>query len=132
VSEFVVNALNEFIKTKKDEYDYIIIDTAAGTHCPVIAALEMCDYVFTVTEPTPLGKHDLEIILQLLKKLNINSNVVLNRSDIGNKELIRTLAKEYNSAIICEIPYSKEIVDNYSKGIPIVNKKLLELIEVIK
>ena len=129
VSEFVVNSLNHIIDDEKDNYDYIIIDTAAGTHCPVIAALEMCDYVFTVTEPTPLGKHDLEIILQLLKKLNIDSNIVLNRSDIGNKQLIIDLAKKYELKIVCEIPYSKKIVDNYSKGKPIINEQISKLLE---
>ena len=129
VSEFVVNSLNHIIDNEKDNYDYIIIDTAAGTHCPVIAALEMCDYVFTVTEPTPLGKHDLEIILQLLKKLNIDSNIVLNRSDIGNKQLIIDLAKKYELKIVCEIPYSKKIVDNYSKGKPIINEQISKLLE---
>ncbi len=132
VSEFIVNSLNEIIETKKEKYDYIIIDTAAGTHCPVIAALEMCDTVFAVTEPTPLGQHDLEIILELLKELKINSNIVLNRSDIGDEELIIKLGKNYNSKIISKIPFSKDIVDNYSKGIPIVNKEILNLIEVIK
>ncbi|NOR85779.1 AAA family ATPase [archaeon] len=129
VSEFVVNSLNDIIDDEKDNYDYVIIDTAAGTHCPVIAALEMCDYVFTVTEPTPLGKHDLEIILQLLKRLNIDSNIVLNRSDIGNKQLITDLAKKYELKIVCEIPYSKEIVDNYSKGKPIINEQISKLLE---
>ena len=131
VSELVVNSLNKIIEQEKEKYDYVIIDTAAGTHCPVITALEMCDYVFTVTEPTPLGKHDLEIILQLLKRLDINSNIVLNRSDIGNRQIIADLAEKYKLTIICEIPYSKEIVDNYSNGSPIIHKQISNLLRVI-
>ncbi len=131
VSEFVVNPLNKIIDKIKGDYDYVIIDTAAGTHCPVIAALEMCDCVFAVTEPTPLGKHDLEIILQLLKRLNIKSDIILNRSDIGNKGLIDESAKRYGLDIVCQVPYSKNIVDSYSKGKPVVHEQILRLSEVI-
>jgi len=131
ISEFVVNSLNEIINEKKTNYDYVIIDTAAGTHCPVIAALEMCDKVIAVTEPTPLGKHDLEIILQLLRKLNTKASIVINRSDIGNKKLVEELTEDYDTPIICEIPYSKSIVDRYAKGIPITEKHIIDILEVI-
>ncbi|NOQ56212.1 MAG: AAA family ATPase [Nanohaloarchaea archaeon] len=131
VSEFVVNSLNKIVADEKDNYDFVIIDTAAGTHCPVIAALEMCDYVIAVTEPTPLGKHDLELILQLLKILDIDSDIVLNRSDIGDGQLISELAKRYGLAIVCEIPYSKDIAENYSKGRPIIHEQISNLLEVI-
>ncbi len=119
ISEFIVNHLNEEIEKNKEKYDYIIIDTAAGTHCPVIAALENADKVLAVTEPTPLGAHDLEIILQLLDKLKKKGGIILNRSDIGVKKIIESLASKYKTKIIFEIPYSKEIVDSYSKGNPI-------------
>lgn len=131
VSEFVVNSLNKIIEERKGEYDYIIIDTAAGTHCPVIAALEMCDKIVAVTEPTPLGKHDLEIILQLLEKLGLKSSIVLNRSDIGNREIIERTSKKYGSPIICDVPYSKDIVDKYAKGLPITNDQISKAIGVV-
>ena len=133
VSEFIVNSLNEIITKISQNYDYIIIDTAAGTHCPVIAALEMCDEVFAVTEPTPLGKHDLEVILNLLVKLKIKSNIILNRSDIGDKKFIEVLSKDMKIDIISEISYSKEIVNNYANGVPIENKQINEItIKIIK
>jgi len=132
ISEFIVNSLNKIITQDKTKYDYIIIDTAAGTHCPVIAALEMCDHVFAVTEPTPLGSHDLELILRLLKKLKVTNGIILNRSDIGDKKLINDLAEKYHTNIIAEIPYSKQIVEQYSQGLPIENNKISEIVEIIK
>jgi MinD superfamily P-loop ATPase len=111
--------LNEIIKDKQGSYDYVVIDTAAGTHCPVIAALEMCDIVYAVTEPTPLGRHDMELILQLLKRLAVTAGVILNRADIGDKKLITGLAKSYQTPLIADIPYSKRIVRQYSRGEPI-------------
>jgi MinD superfamily P-loop ATPase len=129
VSEFIVNHLNEEIEKIKDNYDHIIIDTAAGTHCPVIAALENADEVIAVTEPTPLGAHDLEIILQLLSKLDKKGSIIINRSDIGDKKNIEDLTSKYNAKIIFEIPFSREIIDSYSKGKPICIKNIVSTIK---
>ena len=112
VSEFIVKDLNKIIKKEKDKYNFIIIDTAAGIHCDVITALENCDIIFTVTEPNPLGAHDLELILKLLKKLKINSKIILNRFDIGDKKIIENLAKKYKKEIIAKIPYLKNITND--------------------
>jgi len=132
IAEIVVNNLKKTIEKKKEDYDYIIIDTAAGTKCDVIVALEICESVFPVTEPTPLGAHDLELILKLLSRLEKKVDIILNRSDIGNQEVIEKLSKQYKSNILAEIPYSKKILKNYSKGIPIEIESIKKVIEDIK
>lgn len=128
ISEFVVDSLKGVLDEQKEKYDFIIIDTAAGTHCPVIAVLEICDEAFAVTEPTPLGAHDLKLILQLLRKLNIPSKIILNRADIGDKKEINFLGEEFNNLII-EVLYSKDIVSNYSKGKPIQIENINQIIK---
>jgi MinD superfamily P-loop ATPase len=130
-SEFVVNALNEKLEKIQDNYDYIVVDTAAGTHCPVIAALEVCSTVFAVTEPTPLGKHDLELILQLLRKVRIKDYIVINKSNVGDEKGIVNLSQKFKVPIICMIPYSKRIVKDYSKGNPITSKHIKKIIEAL-
>ena len=129
VSEFVINELGKIIEKIKKNYDYIIIDTAAGIHCPVIAALEMCDCAFAVTEPTPLGRHDLELILQLLQKLNIKAKIILNRADIGDKSLIYDLAEKTRVEIAAEISYSRDIAKKYAEGKPIQDEGVKKVIE---
>lgn len=126
ISEFIVTHLNEEIGKIKQSYDFIIIDTAAGTHCPVIAALEHADEVIAVTEPTPLGAHDLEIILRLLDDMKKKSKIIINRADIGDKKQIMELSNKYQAEIVFEIPYSDEIVKAYSAGNPILIDNLLE------
>jgi MinD superfamily P-loop ATPase len=129
ISEFIVNRLNDEIRNADKEYDYVVIDTAAGTHCPVVTALENADKIITVTEPTPLGAHDLEIILQLLDKMNKKGNIVLNRSDIGDRKPIDSLAGKYRTPIILDVPFSKEIIDSYSEGKPIIIPGILSVME---
>ncbi len=128
VSEFIVNSLNKILEQKKADYDYIIIDTAAGIHCPVIAALEICDQIFAVTEPTPLGTHDLKLILQLSEEINKNIKIILNRANIGDKKKVVSLAKDFNTQIIAEVPYSKDIILKYSAGKPIQNINITKII----
>ncbi len=102
---------------KKINADMILFDTAAGTHCPVIAALLDVDFAYTVTEPTPMGAYDLRLILDLLQKLKVPSKVILNQSDLGDKKRIEEILKEFEIKKIAKsILYSKKLVEAYSKG----------------
>jgi len=131
-SSLVVNAMKKNIKEQEKNFDYIIIDTAAGTHCPVIAALLGSECALAVTEPTPLGAHDLDLILTLTKKLKIKTQVVLNRSDIGVENIIQKVVKNHQTKIIAKIPYSQEIEKKYCAGIPIEHKAIEKIIQWIK
>src|SRR6056297_842445 len=101
---------------KKESADVILFDTAAGTHCSVISALMGVNKAYAVTEPTPLGAYDLDIILELCKKLKIDTEVIINQSNIGNKDVIKPIVDKYSLKIRTEIPYSKKLVERYSKG----------------
>ncbi len=123
-TELITNALNKKIEKMKKKHEFVIVDTAAGIHCNVINALEKADLVFAVTEPTPLGAHDLELILNVLEKLELDSKIVLNRAGIGKSSLIESIAEKYKKEIIARIPYSKKIMESYSKGIPVTHKSI--------
>ncbi len=101
---------------KRVKADYILFDTAPGIHCPVIAALLDIDLAYCVTEPTPMGAYDLGLILDLAKKLKVKTKIILNQSDLGDKNRIKKVAKKYKIRIEKEIPYSKKLVEAYSKG----------------
>jgi MinD superfamily P-loop ATPase len=115
-SSLVVNGVKDFIKDREKDYEHVIIDTAAGMHCPVIAALLGAELGIAVTEPTPLGKHDSGLILELMKKLKIKSKIILNRADIASKKEIKNLSRKYQAEIIAEIPFRKEIAEQYAQG----------------
>jgi len=132
LSEFVVSAAKRLVMKKQHKYDYIITDTAAGTHCDVISALLDNDIAIAVTEPTPLGAHDLELIMKLLEVLKIPSKIVLNKSDLGDPRLIEKISRKYGSEIIARVPYSRSVLENYSKGIPIKNEEIKKLAKIIQ
>ncbi len=129
LSESVVEETKNFAKSK--EKDFILVDTAAGTHCDVITAVKDCDLALAVTEPTPLGAHDLKLILELLKILKVKTKIVLNKSTIGDKRLIEKIARKFNVDIIGAIPYEKTILDSYSKGKPIEHSSIDKIVKYL-
>lgn len=102
--------------TQKSDIDIMLIDTAAGTHCPVINALLKADKAYAVTEPTAMGAYDLGLILELADDLELSTEVILNQANLGDKKQIETVIEKYNSKITKEVPYSKQLSTAYSKG----------------
>jgi len=49
--------------------------------------------------------------------------------NIGNKKIIGLLANKYKTRIVFEIPFSKDIINSYSKGEPITIPKILSVIK---
>ncbi len=114
----IVRETKKFAKSfaSKINADYIISDTAAGIHCPVIMALLDNDFAYAVTEPTLMGAYDLDLILTLCKKIGVLTKVVLNQADLGDKKKIFPVLKKFKLEIEKEIPYSKKIAKAYSEG----------------
>jgi len=101
---------------KKKDIDTLLFDTAAGVHCPVIQALIGIDFAYAVTEPTPMGAYDLELLLSLSQKLKIRTKVILNQANLGNKKFIEKVVSKYKTQIVNTIPYSKNLAKAYSNG----------------
>ncbi len=131
-SERIIKRMSEIAFNKKDEYEFIIIDTAAGTHCDVISALEPCDKVLAVTEPTPLGRHDLNLIIKVIKNLDKEYEIVLNRYEFGYEKIHQSLLEKEGKRFFATIPYSKEIMEQYSNSLPIVHESIEKLSEKVK
>ncbi len=114
------------------DFDVIIIDTAAGTHCSVISALEKVDFALAVTEPTPLGNHDLRIILDVLKVLYVDSGVIINQWDLGDVSLVEQTIKKKQLKLLGKIGYSKKLAQIYSKGKFWDHQELAHHLEMVK
>ncbi len=100
----------------------VILDAPPGTACPVIETVKGSDFCLLVTEPTPFGLNDLELAVGMLEKLRIPMGVVINKSDIGDRE-VWDYCQSKQIPVLMEIPMDREIAEAYSKGIPIVFRK---------
>jgi MinD superfamily P-loop ATPase len=124
----VVRQTRKFVEKNLNDFDLCIIDTAAGTHCTVMSALEGVDAAYAVTEPTPLGAHDLRIILEVLDVLSVPSKIVINQFDIGEEEEIVQIADDFKTSVFVRIPYSRKLAKIYSEGSFMENKNLMDII----
>ncbi len=118
VTDYVVAKTKEYVLKFAEQFkpDKIIFDTAAGTHCPVITGIMESDFAYAVTEPTPMGAHDLGLILDLCQKLKVPTKIVLNQADLGDSKKVKQISQKFKSKIEIEIPYSKKIAQAYSAG----------------
>jgi MinD superfamily P-loop ATPase len=98
-----------------------LIDAPPGTSCPVIETVKGSDFVLLVTEPTPFGVHDLKLTVQMLERLKIPYAVIVNRSDLGDREVF-DFCKKNSIPIIVEIPYERNIAVLYSYGISLIKE----------
>ncbi|MBU4331611.1 ATP-binding protein [Patescibacteria group bacterium] len=106
---------------KKLRADVILIDSAAGIGCPVIASLVGTDYIAAVTEPTPSALHDLKRVLYLARHFQIKHGIVINKYDLAKKFCLKIekFAKKNDIKIIGKIPYKKDFVDSTIKMKPV-------------
>jgi len=115
----------EEIKKRAENFDHqiMILDSPAGTGCPVIAALQGSNFALLVTEPTPSGLSDLRRVLQVVKYFKIPYGVVINKWDI-NQGLSERIEKEFKYKLFGKISYDKRIFKAIANLKPIIKTNL--------
>ena len=125
------------VKSRIDTGRTVIIDCPPGTSCPVIHSIHGSDYCILVTEPTPFGFHDLKLMVEVVKELDIPFGVVINKEGIGDERVYKYCRSE-GIEILAGIPYERRIAELYSGGIPFVTQieewksKFYEIFEKIR
>jgi MinD superfamily P-loop ATPase len=119
IGEAMSPPLIRSVKSKISRDKIVILDAPPGASCPVITTVRDSDFVILVTEPTPFGLHDLRIAIDAISSMGMRLGVVLNRSDIGDRE-VNTFCDEKNIPLIAEIPHDRAIAEGYSRGNPLI------------
>jgi len=101
-------------------HDVLVIDTSAGTGNHVSIALLNSNLVIIVTEPTPLGLHDMESILKVTSSMGLRIWLIINRDGIGDATKHVEIASKYGAEKIYRIPYHRDVVESYVNRRPIV------------
>jgi len=122
-SEAVIKEVKEKGMRLSEErgYDLIIVDTAPGAHCDVALSLKESDFVLAVTEPTPFGIHDLDLILELASLLKLKHGVVVNRADLpGDHKLLKEVCEKHSSKLMGKIPVDDKVVESHVRSRPLL------------
>lgn len=116
------------VKQKSDELaqkikaDYLIVDSAPGIGCPVIASIRGSDYIIAITEPTLVAFSALKRVLEVVGHFKIKYGIVINKWDI-NKDFSKKIEKYFNEkniSILQKIPYKKEFINSIVAMRPVV------------
>ena len=98
------------------EDEVVVVDSPPGTSCPVIESIRGADYVLLVTEPTPFGLNDFKLAVKVVEKLDIPYGVFINRSDVGNQNMVKFCEKN-RIPILSSLADDRRIAEAYSNGI---------------
>jgi len=108
----VIRTLKQSIPANES---FIILDAPPGTSCPVVETISDVDYIILVAEPTPFGLHDLKLMLALVREIDKPFGVVINKANMGNRDLHEFLEKE-QVEILTEIPFSLSYASQYASA----------------
>lgn len=111
ISVPVIKRLKDMVKPEAP----VLLDCAPGASCTAVESIEGSDFCILVTEPTPFGLHDLKIAVALVRKMGLPFGVVINKAMEHDKS-IHDYCREEGIKVFMEIPYLREIAENYSKG----------------
>jgi len=107
---------------KKDNAEIMLLDSAAGVGCPVIASIQSSDFVVAVTEPTPSGLSDLKRALRTVEYFQIPYGIIINKYNL-NKSFSRKIEKFLNKnkiPLLGKIPYDKKFVISLVNMVPTI------------
>jgi MinD superfamily P-loop ATPase len=107
------------LKSMVDPRATTVLDSPPGTACTVVETVKDCDCCLLVTEPTPFGLYDLDLMVQVLEVLGVPSGIVINRDD-GSSRIIDEYASKKEIPVLMRIPLKREIAEPLSRGVPLV------------
>jgi MinD superfamily P-loop ATPase len=98
--------------TTSEKTEWLIVDGPPGIGCPVNASLAGADLVLVITEPTVSGLHDLERVIQLIKRFRIPSGVVINKHNLNPAmcEKIERYTRNEGLFLFGKIPFDEAVV----------------------
>lgn len=123
-SEIVGQAhVEQILKSLKDHFQYVIIDTASYFSEPVLTALEMSNTIFMVTALDLLAVKNTKLALHIMETLNMRgrTEIVLNRADESMGMRSEDLEKALGQKVRCAL-YSngRTAVSSINKGVPFI------------
>jgi cell division ATPase MinD len=114
--------LKDKLEEVKGQYDFIIIDGAAGIGREVISVIQASDTILVVTNP------DLTSIVAAIKSIKISKSLnvpifglIVNKFTKGKYELkIPDIEELCETKVISTIPYDKKIPESIRRMTPVV------------
>ena len=106
--------IGESVEKIKDNYDFLIVDSAPGFNRESLITLGMCSEALFVTNPVVHSAADLIKCREISKELNINPvGVALNMVRKKKYEICtRDLEELVGMYVLCSIPYDEKVMES--------------------
>ena len=121
IGEAMAPPLIKEVKKYQDRAQVTVIDVPPGTSCPVVASLKNIDFCLIVTEATPFGLNDMDLLVQLLKEMKVPYGVVLNRADLGDDGVEKFCERE-KIPLFLKLPFDREIARLNAEGVSLIEE----------
>lgn len=124
----IIKKLLEHIKKETKA----IIDCPPGSGCMVMESIQDADYCILVAEPTEFGRHNLEMIYELVQVFKKPFGVVLNKC-VDEVNPSKAFCEENRIEIIASIPFDSDIGKKNADGEIAVysNQTAIEIFETM-
>jgi len=117
-----ISKLKEKIDKIKDNYDFVLIDGAAGIGKEVVSTIKDSDQIILVSTPDNVSLISALKAKKIVHALNVSlRGLVLNKVEGNKNEMKIEEVEELKVArIIGYIPYDKKVIESVSKMTPVV------------
>ena len=121
--------------------DHMIVDSAAGIGCQVIASLGGADVAVLIAEPTPASLSDVQRVYKVVQHFREPAYLIINKADINPGFTgLEEWAEREGIPILGRIPYDRAVPESMSMLKPVVeafpdskaSKAMVGIAEAIK
>ena len=101
--------------------EHMIVDSAAGIGCQVIASIGGADLTILIAEPTPASLSDVQRAYKIVQHFRQPAYLIINKADLNpGFTRLREWAESEGIPVLGEIPYDRAIPDSMVRMKPVV------------
>ncbi|WP_297503599.1 ATP-binding protein [Thermococcus sp.] len=119
----LVTEEKEWAKKIMDEFNlaHMIVDSAAGIGCQVIASLGGADIAILIAEPTPASLSDVQRAYKIVQHFMEPAYLIVNKADLNpGFTALNEWAESEGIPLLGEVPYDKAIPKSMTLMKPVV------------
>jgi MinD superfamily P-loop ATPase len=119
IRKYADEVFQEVFVSQSGSNSFFIQDAAAGIGCPVIASLVGTDFAIVVVEPSKSSISDMNRVLEVVQKFDIDYGIVINKWDL-NKDLSKEIIDLTDDNFLGRVSFNEKIVESLVELNPII------------
>ena len=124
-SGLLVTEVRKRATSLADGADLLLADGPPGIGCPLIATISGVDAVLIVTEPGVSALHDLERLVTVCRRFDVQIFVAINRFDLAEDicKRVEDYCEKEGIVVAGKIPFDPSVIDAVRNGRPVTRSE---------